>query len=240
MDELIEDALAKGAKLVTGGETRQHAHAGDRHRPRHAGHAHLSARRASARSSAIVRVDGRGAGDRASPTTPTTACPPRSSARDIDAGLRGRAADRVRHLPRQRPDRARRGADAVRRRQGSAATAASAARRRSTPSPSCAGSPSRTPGSTIRSDSHEPPRQPQAACLLAIPLLWPVIAWLDFGRAEALRDAFRAVTRFFALETVRLALLVSVPTISLALTWLLNADRSSRAAHPPPRAHRLR
>ena len=38
--------------------------------------------------------------------------------RDIARALRGRQAHRFRHLPRQRPHRSRRGADAVRRRQG--------------------------------------------------------------------------------------------------------------------------
>ena len=39
--------------------------------------------------------------------------------RDVTRALRGGAADRVGHLPHQRPDRARRGADAVRRRRRS-------------------------------------------------------------------------------------------------------------------------
>ena len=48
--------------------------------------------------------------------------------RDIARAIERGAAHRVGHLPRQRPDRARRGADALRRRQGFAASAASAAR----------------------------------------------------------------------------------------------------------------
>ena len=58
---------------------------------------------------------------------------------DRDRGLLARAADRLRDRPRQRPDGGRRAADAVRRRQGLAASGASAARRSSTSSPSCAG-----------------------------------------------------------------------------------------------------
>ena len=63
-----------------------------------------------------------------------------------------RATHRVGHLPRQRPHGARRGADALRRRQGIGLSAASAARPASKPSPSCAGSRCRPRRGTTPSD----------------------------------------------------------------------------------------
>ena len=66
--------------------------------------------------------------------------------------LRGGAAARVRHLPHQRADGARRGADAVRRREGSRLRPLRRQGGASTSSPSCAGSPSSPATGTIRSE----------------------------------------------------------------------------------------
>ena len=125
---------------------------GDRARPRDVGHAHLwrgivrAGRLRDPRRRAWTRRS-------ASPTTRNTGSPPPSSARDISAGAsrsRTRIDSGICHI--NGPTVARRGADAVRRREGAAATAASAARRRSPNSPICAGSPSRPARSIIRSE----------------------------------------------------------------------------------------
>ncbi len=54
-----------------------------------------------------------------SPTTPSTACRQPLFSRDIKRAMAVGRAHRGRHLPHQRPDRRRRGTDAVRWRQGS-------------------------------------------------------------------------------------------------------------------------
>ena len=100
-----------------GGDVNGTRHDGDRPRPRDAGHAHLFG--GVLRSGGVGDPRARTSTTRCgSPTTPNTACPRRCSA----GHRRGRShvAKRieVRHLPHQRPDRARRGADAVRRHQG--------------------------------------------------------------------------------------------------------------------------
>ena len=138
---LIDDALAKGAKLVCGGKadsTLMPATLLD----------HVTAdmkiyhEESFGPVKPIVRVSRRRRGG---------ARGQRQRLRPLGSGLRARhraclaggAAHRIRHLSRQRPHGARRGADALRRRQGRRATGASAARPASTPSPTCAGSRSR-------------------------------------------------------------------------------------------------
>ena len=79
MAALIDDAVAKGAELVTGGATDTHDHAGDRGRPGDAGDADLlrGVLRPGRRGGARRR---RRAGGAPWPTTATTASPPPSSA----------------------------------------------------------------------------------------------------------------------------------------------------------------
>ncbi len=113
---LIDDAVAKGAKLVCGGEGHHDTDARDCAGPRHAGDAHL--RRRDLRPGEVHRArQGRGRGgglrQRQRVRPERSGLRPRPGAR-----LPGGAQDRLGHLPHQRPYRARRGADALRRCQG--------------------------------------------------------------------------------------------------------------------------
>ena len=116
--ELIEDARAKGAEVLAGGDADGNVHRADRARRRHARRCGSTARSRSGRSSRIVRGRRRrrgGAGRQRHRVRPRR---PRCSARDVAAALDVARRIESRHLPRQRLDRARRAADAVRRRQG--------------------------------------------------------------------------------------------------------------------------
>ena len=84
--ELIEDARAKGAEVLAGGEADGNVHRADGARRRHAGDADL--RRGVVRAGRRDRAGRRRRrGGRASPTTPSTGCRPPCSARDVDAAL---------------------------------------------------------------------------------------------------------------------------------------------------------
>ena len=113
---LIDDALAKGAKLVCGGKadsTLMPATVLDHVTPA----MRIYREETFGPVKCIVRVKRRGRG---------RGLRQRQRVRPVGRGVRRRhrarlqcgAAHRLGHLPRQRPDRARRGADAVRRRQG--------------------------------------------------------------------------------------------------------------------------
>jgi benzaldehyde dehydrogenase (NAD) len=113
---LIDDALAKGAGAVVWRQGRQYAHARHRARPCDPGDAHLprgnfwpgEVHRARER-----RGRGRGLRQRQRIRSVVGRVRPRHRPR-----LQRGPAHRLGHLPRQRPDGARRGADALRRRQG--------------------------------------------------------------------------------------------------------------------------
>ena len=113
---LIDDALAKGAKLVCGGRAENTLmpatlldHVTSRMRIYH--------EETFGPVKCIVRVDGVDAAvDCANDNEYGLSAA--VFGRDIARAMNGGATHRIRHLPRQRPDRARRGADALRRRQG--------------------------------------------------------------------------------------------------------------------------
>ncbi len=147
---LIDDALAKGAKLVCGGKadsTLMPATILDHVTPA----MRIYREETFGPVKCVVRVDGVDAAvDCANDNEYGLSAA--VFGRDIARAFEVRQAHRVGHLPRQRPDGARRGADAVRRRQGHRAWAASAARPASPSSPTCAGSPCRRRRGTIRSE----------------------------------------------------------------------------------------
>ena len=113
---LIDDALAKGAKLVCGGKadsTLMPATVLDHVTPQ----MRIYREETFGPVKCIVRVDGVDAAvDCANDNEYGLSAA--VFGRDIARALERRAAHRVGHLPRQRPHRARRGADALRRRQG--------------------------------------------------------------------------------------------------------------------------
>ena len=116
MDGLIADAVKKGAKLVAGGKrtgTVVEATVLDHVTP----DMRIYAEESFGPVKPVIRVKGEDEAVRIANDTDYGL----SSAvfsKDVSARAGGRGAHRVRHLPHQRPDRRRRGADAVRRRQG--------------------------------------------------------------------------------------------------------------------------
>ena len=146
---LVLDAVGKGAKLAAGGSvngTLINAHVLDHVTP----DMRIYEEESFGPVTTVVRVKGDDEAVRIANDTPYGLSVGRVQPRR-DARVRRGAPHRHRHLPHQRPHRARRGADAVRRREGFQATAASAARPPSTSSPSCAGSRSSRGTGTIRS-----------------------------------------------------------------------------------------
>ena len=136
---LIDDALAKGAKLVCGGKadsTLMPATVLDHVTPRDA---HLP--RGDLRPGEVHRARGRRRGRPwPAPTTTSTACRRRCSGATSARAMKvaRRIESGICHV--NGPDGARRGADAVRRRQGQRHGPLRRQGRRATSSPSCAGS----------------------------------------------------------------------------------------------------